>query len=244
MRKFNIKTIFRYLDALMRAQVKVEFGRMGDACIHRSTGRDVAGLARLLLLVRAEETRMMTLLDHNECDAWLVIRLQLDTSLADGRQFVLQDSAELALADAIAVHDDPVGLKPRRLVEENQQFSNHGAEFLNNFLTMLLNTDGRGISRWVGVHGADDGSNGRLLVVAGRRMGNVGSQEDDRLVEHFGTNGRNQDAVDSSQFDVDLEAEVREGLWRCLVDILSLDTLGSHAQHGIANALYFSCHAK
>ena len=36
------------------------------------------------------------------------------------------------------------------------------------------------------------------------------------------------DAVDASQFDIDLQAQVRNGLDRDLVNILGLHTLGGH----------------
>ena len=44
-----------YLDALVRAQVEIEFGRVCDAGVDRRAGRDVTRFARLLLLVGAEQ---------------------------------------------------------------------------------------------------------------------------------------------------------------------------------------------
>lgn len=49
---------------------------------------------------------------------------------------------------------------------------------------------------------------------------------------------RDQDVVDATQFDVDLEAEVRKGLRRRLHHIFDLDTLGSHAKEGVSNTLH------
>ena len=68
-------------------------------------------------------------------------------------------------------------------------------------------------------------------------MGHVGSQEDDRLVENFRPDRRDQNGVDPSQLDVDLETQVGQGLGRCLVDILGLDALCGHAQNSVADAL-------
>ena len=65
------------LDALVRAQVEVKLGGMGDAHIHGGPGGDVPALAALLLLVSAEEPRVVTLLHHDERDAGLVVWLQL-----------------------------------------------------------------------------------------------------------------------------------------------------------------------
>ena len=66
------------LDALVRAQVEVKLGGMGDAHIHGSAGGNVAALAALLLLVCAEQPGVVTLLHHNERDAGLVVSLKLD----------------------------------------------------------------------------------------------------------------------------------------------------------------------
>ena len=65
------------LDALVRAQVEVELGGVRDAHVHGGAGRDVAALAALLLLVRAEEARVVPLLHHDEGDPWFVVWLQL-----------------------------------------------------------------------------------------------------------------------------------------------------------------------
>ena len=51
----------------------------------------------------------------------------------------------------------------------------------------------------------------------------------------------NQDVVDSSQLDVDLEAEVREGLRGRLHHVLHLHTLRGHAQQGVPHPLHLSC---
>ena len=62
---------------LMRAQVEVELRGVGDADVHGGAGRDVAALAALLLLVRAEEARVVPLLHHDEGDPRLVVSLEL-----------------------------------------------------------------------------------------------------------------------------------------------------------------------
>ena len=67
----------RALYALMAAQVEVELGGMRDAEVHGGAGGDVARLAGLLLLVGAEQARVVTLLHHYERDARLVFRFQL-----------------------------------------------------------------------------------------------------------------------------------------------------------------------
>ena len=61
----------------MRAQVEVELRGVGDADVHGGAGGDVAALAALLLLVRAEEARVVPLLHHDEGDPWFVVWLQL-----------------------------------------------------------------------------------------------------------------------------------------------------------------------
>ena len=65
------------LDALVRAQVEVELRGVGDAHVHRGAGGDVPALAALLLLVGAEQPRVVTLLHHDERDTGLVVWLEL-----------------------------------------------------------------------------------------------------------------------------------------------------------------------
>ena len=66
------------LDALVRAQVEIKLGGMGDAHIHGGPGGDVPALAALLLLVCAEQPGVVTLLHHDEGDAGLVVSLKLN----------------------------------------------------------------------------------------------------------------------------------------------------------------------
>lgn len=63
----------------MTAEIEVELSGVRDTEVDGGAGGDVAGLAGLLLLVGAEQTRVVTLLNHNERDARLVLRLQLQT---------------------------------------------------------------------------------------------------------------------------------------------------------------------
>lgn len=59
----------------MATEIEVKLSGMRDAEVDGSPGGDVARLARLLLLVRAEQPRVVTLLDHYERYARLVLRL-------------------------------------------------------------------------------------------------------------------------------------------------------------------------
>ena len=68
---------------LMRAQVEVELRGVGDADVHGGAGGDVAALAALLLLVRAEEARVVPLLHHDEGDPRLVVSLELGRKYLD-----------------------------------------------------------------------------------------------------------------------------------------------------------------
>ena len=67
----------------MRAQVEVELRGVGDADVHGGAGGDVAALAALLLLVRAEEARVVALLHHDEGDPRLVVSLELEKTYLD-----------------------------------------------------------------------------------------------------------------------------------------------------------------
>lgn len=51
-------------------------------------------MAHPLILVSAEEPCMVPLLHHDECDPWLVVLLQLNASLTDGKQLMVQDLQE------------------------------------------------------------------------------------------------------------------------------------------------------
>lgn len=106
----------------MAAKVEIELGGVCDADIDGGAGRNVAALAALLLLVGAEETCVVPLLHHDERDARLVVGLEFDAGLADGRQLVLQQLQKLTLRHAVTVEDDAVRLIPaRRFVEHDQK---------------------------------------------------------------------------------------------------------------------------
>lgn len=62
----------------MAAQIEIEFCRVSNTDIHSGAGGDVARLAGLLLLVGAEQARVVPFLYHNERDAGLVLRFQLE----------------------------------------------------------------------------------------------------------------------------------------------------------------------
>jgi len=114
------------LDALVAAEIEVELRGVGDTNVNRSARRYVARLPRLLLLVSTEKPGMMAFLDNDEGYPGLVVRLQLDASLADGGQLVLKHMRELSLRDAVPVHDDPVRLvAARALVEHHQVLFDH-----------------------------------------------------------------------------------------------------------------------
>lgn len=98
----------------MAAQVEVKLGRVCDGAVHCGARWDVSTLSNLqeeipqslhrctlkkkphirvelscaypLSFVRAEKTRVMTLLDHNVGDARPVVLLQTDAGLPDGYQ--------------------------------------------------------------------------------------------------------------------------------------------------------------
>lgn len=170
----------------MTAEIEIEFGGMGDANVHGRTGRNVARLAALFLLVCAEQSRVVTLLHHNERDARFVVGFQLDARLSNGRQLVLQHMRELTLGNAIPVEDDPVRFETsRRLVEHDQQLADHAAQLLDDFLAVLLNPHGSRVARWMGIHRTDHGRNRGLLVVTRRWVGHVRAQEDNRFVEYL-----------------------------------------------------------
>lgn len=169
----------------MRAQVKVEFGRVSNADVDCGAGRDVAALADLLPLVGTEESSVMSLLDNDKRYSGSVVVFECHAGRANSKKFVSQDLMELAFGDAIAIKDYPIGLKSGRLVELDQQLLDHCGQIVYYFLSVLLNANRSRISTGMCVHRADDSSNGRLLIVTSRRMGHISSQEYHRLVEHL-----------------------------------------------------------
>jgi len=96
------------LDTLMRAEIEVKLRGVSDTNVDGGTSGDVPGLAALLLLVRAEQTGVVTLLDHDEGDSRLVVGFQLDTSFSNGCEFVLQNVHELSLTNSISVYNYPM----------------------------------------------------------------------------------------------------------------------------------------
>ena len=61
---------------------------MCDADVDGGAGGDIARLAGLLFLVRAEQAGVVTLLDHDERDARLVVGFQLDACLSNGYKYM------------------------------------------------------------------------------------------------------------------------------------------------------------
>ena len=60
---------------------------MCDADVDSGAGGDIARLAGLLLLVRAEQAGVVSLLDHDKRDARLVVGLQLDACFSNGYKY-------------------------------------------------------------------------------------------------------------------------------------------------------------
>ena len=61
----------------MRTEIEIKLRGVSDTNVDGGTSGDVPGLAALLLLVRAEQTGVVTLLDHDEGDSRLVVSFQL-----------------------------------------------------------------------------------------------------------------------------------------------------------------------
>ena len=64
------------------------------------------------------------------------------------------------------------------------------------------------------------------------------------MKKYLWSDGRDENGVDASEFDVDFEAEVGQGLGRRLVDVLGLDALRGHAQDRVAHALDLGVHRR
>jgi hypothetical protein len=95
-----------------------------------------------------------------------------------------------------------------KVPENHEEFSYHASEFL----AVLLNMDCHRIPRWMRVHGVNDGSNRWFLVVSCWWVCDIGSEEDDRLVEYLRAYGWNEDRVDAIELNVNLQAKVRKCL--------------------------------
>lgn len=63
------------LDASMTTQVEVKLSWVGDFRVHGCACWNVSAFPNPLVLVGAEEPCVVSLLDHDERDAWLVVLL-------------------------------------------------------------------------------------------------------------------------------------------------------------------------
>ncbi len=81
----------------------------------------------------------------------------------------------------------------------------------------------------------------RRVQLTSRWMGDVSAKEDDGLPEDGRPRGGHQNRVDAAQLHVDLQAEVGEGLWRCLVHILRLHALRRQSEHDVTDAFHLGC---
>lgn len=95
---------------------------------------------------------MVSLLDDNERDAWLVSNLQLHARLADRSQLMNEHLHELTLAHPITVEDDAGRLEVGRPVELHQQLTNHRRQVLDDLLAVRLDPHGRRVTARVSVH--------------------------------------------------------------------------------------------
>ena len=130
------------LNALVRAQIEVELCGVGNADIDCRSCRDVARLPRLFFLISTEQTGVVALLNDNEGDPRLVVWLQPDAGLPDGRELVLEYLEELAFTDTIAVHDDSMRfVSTSGFVEHHQMVLDHCRELLDDFDSMCLDPD-------------------------------------------------------------------------------------------------------
>ena len=93
----------------------------------------------------------------------------------------------MAFAHSVPVEDDAGGFELSTAVELHQQILDHEGQVLYDLLAMLLYTHGGAVSGRMGVHGSYDGGNARLGTIAGRRVGDIGSQEDHGLAEYVGS---------------------------------------------------------
>lgn len=171
------------LNTSVTAQVEVELGWMCDSDIDSGAGRNVEGFPDLILLVDSEETSVVTFLNSDEGDSWLVTTFEHHTSLSDGSEFALENVQELAFTDTITVEDDSSGLEASVAVELDEQFTDHVGKIGNDLVAVLLDSDSSGISGRMGIHGPDDGSDRWFAGIPGRRVCDVSSQEDDGLTE-------------------------------------------------------------
>lgn len=72
---------------------------------------------------------------------------------------------ELSLTDSVSVEDDARRLESRRLVEVDQEFPHHGRQLLDDFLSVLLDSDRGGVAARVGVHAAYHLNRQRNIVI-------------------------------------------------------------------------------
>ena len=94
----------------------------------------VVRFADLILLFCCKEARVMPLLNGDERDARLIAALKHEASLAHSAQLMLQHIEELALADAVAIHDDARRLEARISVELDEKLANHVGQVTNQLL--------------------------------------------------------------------------------------------------------------
>lgn len=102
----------------------------------------------------------------------------------------------MSLRHSSTVIDDPSGFEARGFVELDEQLSNHVSKVLDDLLTIEellgdllaggLHPNSGTVPAGVAIHTANHSSNGRLLPIPCRRVCDIRSQEDDRLLEHRG----------------------------------------------------------
>lgn len=178
----------------MTAQVKIELRRMCNAYVDRCTSWYITRFSTLFFLIGTEQSRVMSLLYNNKCDAWPVASFQFDTSFTKCRQFVLQNMRKLSLRHTVTVQNYAVWfITTCRFVKHYQQLTHHTAELLDNFLAMLLDAHSGCISRRMGVHRTDNSRNRWFFIVASWWMCDISTEKDYRFVEYLKKKKRERD---------------------------------------------------
>lgn len=116
---------------------------------------------------------------------------------------MVENLLELAFGNAILVECYVRGLEACKFVELNGKLSNHSSQVLADLLVLLYTHCGT-VAVGVCGHATHNCRNRRFLPIPSWWVGDIGSQEDDRLLQHWRPALWQQDFVDTSQFDSEL----------------------------------------
>ena len=142
----------------MAAQIKIKLIGMGDSSIHSGAWWDILLFPRSISYVFTKQPRVVSLLNHNECDLWVILFIKHFAGLLHSAHFMNEHLIKLPFAYPVSVEYDTLRLPSFSFfVEINKQLFHHDGQIIDNLLCtsrplVFLYPNSRMIFRSIDIH--------------------------------------------------------------------------------------------